>query len=113
MTTMAFLPPIIEPIEDRIRRDLLQSPPASATHDGEKCPLCGAPLVPRFEGIRDFVTGERFSILACRCCSLGVTWPRITDLARYYGPQYWGGRHGFTAEYCARRRVRLLGALAK
>jgi SAM-dependent methyltransferase len=79
----------------------------------EKCPLCGVPLAPRFEAIRDFVTGENFSILACGTCKLGVTAPRVTDLARYYGPQYWGGRHGFTAEYCARRRVKLLSSLAK
>ena len=65
------------------------------------------------ETIRDFVTGENFSIVACGTCKLGVTAPRVTDLARYYGPQYWGGRHGFTAEYCACRRVKMLSELAK
>jgi SAM-dependent methyltransferase len=79
----------------------------------EKCPLCGLALAPRFAGIRDQVTGEDFSILSCPRCNLGVTAPRVTDLARYYGAQYWGGRHSFTAEYCARRRVRLLDELAK
>jgi SAM-dependent methyltransferase len=74
----------------------------------EKCPLCGVTLALRFEGIRDLVTGESFSVLTCGTCNLGVTAPRVTDLARYYGTQYWGGRHSFTAEYCARRRVKIL-----
>jgi SAM-dependent methyltransferase len=73
-----------------------------------KCPLCGVTLAPRYEGIRDLVTGEHFSVLTCGSCNLGVTAPRVTDLARYYGQTYWGGRHGFTAEYCARRRVKML-----
>jgi SAM-dependent methyltransferase len=77
----------------------------------DKCPLCGVPLAPRFERIRDTVTGENFSILSCGNCKLGVTAPRVTDLARYYG-EYWGGRHGFTAEYCAYRRVKLVNSLA-
>ena len=70
-------------------------------------------LAPRFDGIRDLVTGESFSVLTCGTCNLGVTAPRVSDLARYYGPQYWGGRHGFTAEYCARRRVKILSSFAK
>jgi SAM-dependent methyltransferase len=76
------------------------------------CPLCNVPLAGRFDGIRDLVTGENFSIIACPQCALGVTAPRVTDLARYYGTQYWGGRHSFTAEYCARRRMRMLGGAA-
>jgi len=77
----------------------------------DKCPLCGVTLGPRFDGIRDLVTGENFSVLTCGTCSLGVTAPRVTELARYYGPQYWGGRHGFTAEYRASRRVKMLNRL--
>jgi SAM-dependent methyltransferase len=73
-----------------------------------QCPLCRVALGPRFAGIRDLVTGEDFSILACSNCNLGVTAPRVTDLARYYGTQYWGGRHSFTAEFCARRRLKML-----
>ncbi len=76
----------------------------------DECPLCGVTLAPRFERVRDLVTGEDFSIVACGTCNLGVTAPRVTDLARYYGTQYWGGRHSFTAEYCARRRVKILSA---
>jgi SAM-dependent methyltransferase len=79
----------------------------------EKCPLCGVTLALRYEGIRDLVTGENFSVLTCGTCNLGVTAPRVTDLARYYGAQYWGGRHGFTAEYCARRRVKILTRMTR
>jgi len=77
------------------------------------CLICEAPLVVRFKEVRDFVTGEDFSILACSSCGLGVTSPAVADLARYYGPVYWGGRHAFTAEYCARRRVSLLASMAR
>ncbi|HEX3851866.1 MAG TPA: class I SAM-dependent methyltransferase, partial [Polyangiaceae bacterium] len=76
------------------------------------CSICEAPLGVRFEAVRDFVSGEAFSILGCPACGLGVTSPAATDLARYYGA-YWGGRHGFTAEYCARRRVKLLASMAR
>jgi SAM-dependent methyltransferase len=78
-----------------------------------QCSICEAPLAVRFKAVRDTVTGEDFSILACTSCELGVTAPAATDLARYYGPRYWGGRHGFTAEYCARRRVKLLSSMAR
>jgi len=61
--------------------------------------------------VRDAVTGEFFAILECPACGLGVTVPSVVDLPRYYGPAYWGGRHAFTADYCARRRIRVLSAL--
>ncbi len=78
-----------------------------------ECIICHSALSTRYEKVRDFVTGEDFAILGCVTCGLGVTSPTATDLARYYGPQYWGGRHGFTAEYCARRRVSLLAQMAR
>ena len=124
MTTMAFLPPIIA--SRRIARRSVGGPApgcgcavgsraharvAAVKLADEKCPLCGVTLAPRYEGIRDLVTDERFSVLSCGTCNLGVTAPRVTDLARYYGPQYWGGRHSFTAEYCARRRVKIVSRL--
>ncbi len=77
-----------------------------------QCAVCQAPLAVRYPAVRDFVTGEDFAIMGCTACGLGVTSPVATDLARYYGA-YWGGRHGFTAEYCARRRVKLLSSMAR
>lgn len=85
----------------------------SAEFEVGRCLLCETPLERRYSRVRDFVTGEDFAVLGCSTCGLGVTSPRVTDLGRYYGPQYWGGRHGFTAEYCARRRIKLLGAMAR
>ena len=38
----------------------------------------------------------------------GHTYPQPEDLGRYYGSAYHGGRHGFTARYCARRRERFV-----
>jgi SAM-dependent methyltransferase len=78
-----------------------------------QCRLCGATLSVRYKEVRDFVTGQKFAVLGCPSCGLGVTDPFITDLAPYYGTQYWGGRHGFTAEYCARRRVKLLSSIGR
>lgn len=77
------------------------------------CLVCNASLGVRFEAVRDSVTGEDFSVLSCPSCGLGVTAPAVADLARYYGPRYWGARHGFTAEYCAWRRVQLLSSMAR
>jgi len=76
-----------------------------------RCKLCDVGLRTRFPRVRDNVTGEYFAIHECPVCGIGVTVPGVVDLARYYGPAYWGGRHSFTADYCARRRVRLLSSL--
>jgi 2-polyprenyl-3-methyl-5-hydroxy-6-metoxy-1,4-benzoquinol methylase len=75
-----------------------------------RCSLCDLPLRTRYKRVNDPVTGEDFAIGECPSCGLGVTLPRVDDLARYYGPVYWGGRHAFTADFCARRRVRLLSS---
>src|SRR5262245_15004721 len=60
-----------------------------------------------FPEVRDSITGELFSILRCPSCGLGHTWPRPADLSRYYH-RYHGGRHGITAAFCDRRRVRFV-----
>jgi SAM-dependent methyltransferase len=41
-----------------------------------------------------------------------VSWgsvPPPSDLEPYYGGHYYGGRHGVTARYCVRRRIRIVG----
>lgn len=45
-----------------------------------------------------------FSVLVCDSCGLGMTDPIPADLALYY-ENYYGGRHGFTARYRAKRRL--------
>jgi len=81
--------------------------------DVARCNFCRIPTRVRFSRVRDEITGEDFAIHECPACDLGVTFPSVVDLDRYYGPAYWGGRHSFTADYCARRRVRLLSSLPK
>jgi 2-polyprenyl-3-methyl-5-hydroxy-6-metoxy-1,4-benzoquinol methylase len=53
-------------------------------------------------------TRDVFQIVACDDCQHGVTTPMPADLSRYYGKKYYGNRHGMTAKYCSRRRLRLV-----
>jgi len=75
--------------------------------DPECCQACGGPLHVRFASVRDVQTRAVFSILECAPCGLDNTAPRSKELAKYYRG-YHGGRHGMTASYCARRRLRIL-----
>jgi SAM-dependent methyltransferase len=71
------------------------------------CKSCGASLRLRLATVRDPQTQETFAIQECTKCGLGHTQPQPANLNNYYR-DYHGGRHGKTAAYCARRRVRLL-----
>jgi len=75
------------------------------------CNACGGGLTPRFPRVIDPDTGETFAILACSECGLGHTIPQPEDLRHYYSQTYHGGRHGFTAQYCANRRLRIVNSL--
>jgi len=72
------------------------------------CVVCAAPLAPWLPAARDPQTGERFDVLRCTACGLGVIDPIPSDLGRFYGRAYYGKRHGFTARYRCWRRMRLL-----
>ena len=61
------------------------------------CATCGEPVRPFLSEVTDPQTRELFSVLRCDGCGLGHTSPQPSDLGRYYGPSYHGGRHGFTA----------------
>lgn len=76
------------------------------------CNACGGSLKTRFPAVLDPQTLEHFAIAACERCGLGHTTPQPEDLQPYYGETYHGGRHGFTARYCVRRRLRLVRAAA-
>lgn len=76
------------------------------------CNGCGGALKVRFPVVLDPQTREHFAIAACERCGLGHTTPQPEDLKPYYGSTYHGGRHGFTASYCVRRRLRLTTAAA-
>lgn len=75
-----------------------------------RCSACAGMLAPGLIAVRDSETGEPFSILRCVRCGLGHTSPSPPDLAPYYS-NYHGGRHGFTADWCVRRRMRLVRSL--
>lgn len=73
-----------------------------------RCRLCSNDLEPDLRRVLDPQSFEIFEIRSCRTCGLKQTFPQPTDLNRYYGAVYHGGRHGLTASYCVRRRLRLL-----
>jgi 2-polyprenyl-3-methyl-5-hydroxy-6-metoxy-1,4-benzoquinol methylase len=72
------------------------------------CSVCGANLGVRYQEVRDPQSGAKFSVLGCIDCGLGQTWPQPENLAEFYERTYYGNRHGFTAAYCVRRRLRFL-----
>ncbi len=76
-----------------------------------KCNACGGELRTRFGSVIDPQLRETFAIVACEVCGLGHTAPQPDNLNRYYGSTYHGGRHGLTARYCARRRLRLVKSM--
>lgn len=55
---------------------------------------------------------ERFSVYRCSHCGVGQTVPMPADLGRYYA-SYYGNRHGVSATYCVKRRLRLLHQSAR
>ncbi len=69
-------------------------------------------MQPYLARVKDHITGENFAVLNCANCGLGVTENPPEDLAPYYR-DYYGGRHGFTAEFRANRRLALVEAKFK
>ncbi len=63
----------------------------------------------RFSHAIDPLSREEFSVLDCPTCRHGQTQPVPADIGRYYGTRYYGGRHSFTADWCAWRRMRVVG----
>jgi SAM-dependent methyltransferase len=88
------------------------SRPASRAGAPTSCNSCHGPTRVRYDRVVDPQTHETFGIAACTTCGLGETFPQPADLGRYYGAEYHGGRHGFTATYCVQRRMRFLKQVA-
>lgn len=61
----------------------------------------------RFSEAKDPQTKEKFAVLACENCKFAETSPQPKNLSDYY-TEYYGKRHGFTNDYCAWRRCRLV-----
>lgn len=78
---------------------------------GVPCNVCRGELKLKFPRVTDTQCGETFAIYQCVSCGLGHTIPKPEDLDLYYGPVYYGDRHGFTAAYCANRRRRIVKSL--
>lgn len=79
---------------------------AAAMEANPPCSLCDGAQCLFIAGVEDPETRESFSILRCERCGAEQTEPIPADLGRYYSSRYYGGRHGSTATYCARRRLR-------
>jgi SAM-dependent methyltransferase len=82
-------------------------------NDRQRCNVCDSRLRLAFPVVRDPQTGHSFRILRCPDCGLGHTTPQPEDLGVYYGPRYYGGRHGMTERFCLARRMRLVSAVAR
>jgi SAM-dependent methyltransferase len=76
----------------------------------DRCRICDGGLLPAMHAVGDSLTGQRFDIYRCSRCGVGQTVPSPDDLGPYYAA-YHGGRHGITAAYCVRRRLRLVNQL--
>jgi len=72
------------------------------------CSACQGTLRRHLTAVGDPRTREEFAIDVCSVCSLAHTVPQPDQLAPYYGQEYYGNRHSFTASYCARRRLRFV-----
>jgi SAM-dependent methyltransferase len=58
--------------------------------------------------VMDPQTMELFNIFKCNTCGIKQTFPKPSDLSRYYQPSYYGGRHGFTKRFCIHRKLRII-----
>ena len=82
--------------------------PMTPPTDRADCPLCGVAPVARPGAVVAPETGAAYGIVACPRCGLGRTRPAPADPAPYYGPAYYGNRHGATARLCRHRRLKIL-----
>ncbi len=79
----------------------------SAPIESHICIVCGGRLTAAISGIAADGDDLEFAILECSECDLGTLDPQPDDLSKHY-EDYYGGRHGFTREYRAGRRLQRL-----
>ncbi len=75
------------------------------------CHACGHPLRTWHPKVVDSETGQCFAVYRCSRCGLGHTLPQPESMESYYTSSYYGNRHGFTAGWCARRRISLVSSV--
>lgn len=73
----------------------------------QTCHICSSDLKKKFEEVTDAETNENFAIWVCESCGLGHTLPQPEEMSKYY-KNYYGERHGATANFRAIRRLKLL-----
>jgi SAM-dependent methyltransferase len=78
--------------------------------DHQICLICHHHSCEYYPSVRDPESLEKFAISRCENCGFEQTSPQPIDLAPYYS-HYYGSRHGFTAWYCARRRMARINQL--
>ncbi|MEI6208110.1 MAG: class I SAM-dependent methyltransferase [Desulfuromonadales bacterium] len=76
----------------------------------DTCIVCGGALEAHFPEVTDPLTGEVFAVVICARCGLGHTSPQPDDVGQYYGPRYYGNRHGLTLRHCISRRLGFIAA---
>jgi hypothetical protein len=76
--------------------------------DKPTCILCQTPLGPWLPGVPDRRSVERFDLLRCADCGLGVIDPIPVERGRPAGPDVGGERRRLTARYRGWRRLRLV-----
>src|SRR5262245_40380314 len=72
------------------------------------CNVCGAPAGARLFSAMDYLTEERFEVVACARCALAFVNPRPAgpELGRYYPPVYYGPRRSVFDAVTMKLRVR-------
>jgi SAM-dependent methyltransferase len=71
------------------------------------CPMCSNRLDPYLQAVSDPGTGQKFDVLKCVVCGIGITSPAPAKLQDHYA-EYYGARHSITATFCDRRRIALV-----
>lgn len=71
------------------------------------CKKCGVSLEQLVPNAEDYVTGDQFTILFCKNCMFGSTYPVPTDLGRHYQVNYreYGGVVAFVLGFFYRSKV--------
>ena len=69
------------------------------------CKSCGGKTLFFDLLVRDPLSSKRYTILKCKKCGLGHTFPIDSELNGIYPNGYYGNRHGFTETYCVKRRI--------
>ncbi|MEM9364480.1 MAG: class I SAM-dependent methyltransferase [Planctomycetota bacterium] len=70
------------------------------------CIICSQPTTQLMARVVDSRTQEAFKIRWCPTCQHGVTEPVPANFDRFYGPSYYGNRHGRSLRWCNSRRAR-------